>query len=287
MVGRIHATICGLVMGLGLGGAGALTLPTAVAAVANGLQTAGYSDVRVTERIFGGFAIQGRKGTDFAMIVLDAEGRMLDHAELFRDTDGDGVFETDETLGQPGRATLRKLIVASLDAKPGSAERDVLEGTADQPGFAQQSTTLFATGGLRLDASQTLGSGGVASQEQTLSLNSDGEGMQRRGEKRVQQETMAGLGILSLSATATTSGGADGTFAPLTVNVPTGISSGVDAQQIRSDVAGNAPDAASLTSTITAASPTAAALTQQILSNVPSADSIRAGITAPSAPTPP
>ncbi len=284
MVGRIHATICGLVMGLGVCSAGAVTLPTPVSAVANGLQTAGYSDVRVTERIFGGFAIQGRKGTDFAMIVLDAEGQMLDHAELFRDADGDGVFETNETLGQPGRATLRKLIVASLDAKPGSAERDVLGGTADQPGFAQQSTTLFAPGGLRFGASQTLGSGGVALEEQSLSLNSDADGFQRRGERRVQQQSMVGLGMLSLSATATTPGGALGTFAPLTVNVPTGISSGVDAQQIRSDVAASAPNAAALTSTITAAAPSAAALTQQILSNVPTADSIRAGITAPTPP---
>lgn len=284
MFGRIHAAIFGVVAGLGLAAAWAVTLPAPVAAIATGLEKAGYTSVLVTERIFGGFAIQGRKGTDFAMIVLDADGQMLDHAELFRDADGDGVFETNETLGQSGRSTLRKLIVAALDAKPGSAERDLLWGTADKPGFAQESTTLFATGGLRLDASQTLGSGGIAIEEKSLSLNSDEDGFQRRGEQRVQQKSMVGLGELSLSATATTPGGALGTFAPLTVNVPAGVSSGVNAQQIRSDVAATAPNAAALTSTITAAAPSAQALTQQILSTAPTADSIRAGITAPAPP---
>lgn len=214
MVGRIHAAISGLAMWLGLACAGtgamAATLPAPVAAVANGLENAGYTDVRVTERIFGGFAIQGRKGGDFAMIVLDAEGQMLDHAELFRDADGDGVFETDETLGQPGRSTLRKLIATSLDAKPGSAERDLLAGNTDQPGFSQDMTTLFAPGGLRVQANQTLGSGGIAVVDQSLSLNSDSDGYQRRGEQRTQLQTMSGLGVLSLAADVTTPAGSTG-----------------------------------------------------------------------------
>ena len=91
MFGRLCATVFGAVAGLGLVAAGAVTLPERVAAVAAGLERSGYTDVRVTERIFGGFAIQGKKGTDFAIIALDADGKMLNHAELFRDVDGDGV----------------------------------------------------------------------------------------------------------------------------------------------------------------------------------------------------
>jgi hypothetical protein len=194
MFWRFHAAVFGVVAGLGLAAAGAVTLPSAIAAVAAGLEAAGYTDVRVTERIFGGFAIQGTKGADFAMIALDAEGKMLDHAELFRDADGDGVFETDETLGLAGRTVLRELIVAALEAKPGSAERELSYGAVDGAGFAQNMETLFATGGLRLDAGQTLGSGGVASTERFLSLDADVDGTQRRGEKREQLQTMAGFG---------------------------------------------------------------------------------------------
>lgn len=287
MFGRIHAAVLGLVAGLGLAAAGAVTLPAPIAAIAAGLEKAGYTDVRVTERVFGGFAIQGMKGTDFAMIALDAEGKMLDHAEIFRDADGDGVFETDETLGIPGRTALRDLIFAALDAPNVSSERELKYGAVDGAGFSQNMETLFAPGGLRLDAGQTLGSGGIASTEKLLSLDGDTEGKQRRGELREQTQTMTGFGILSLSATATNRGGITGSFAPLTVDLPDSISSGVDAEAIRSTVAANTPDAAALQSTITAAAPSAAALTQQIMSSAPTADSIRSGITAPTSPTSP
>lgn len=287
MFTRIQAAVFGLTAGLGIATAGAVTLPAPIAAIASGLEKAGYTDVRVTERVFGGFAIQATKGADFAMIALDAEGKMLDHAELFRDVDGDGVFETDETLGIPGRTILRDLISAALEAPPGSTDRKLSSGAVDSAGFAQHMETLFATGGLRLDAGQTLGSGGIASTEKLLSLDADGDGIQRRGESRVQQQTMAGFGVLQLSATGSNKGGITGTFAPLTVDVPDGVSSGVNAEDIRSDVAANAPDAAALQSSITAAAPSAAALTQQILSTAPTAESVRATITAPTAPTPP
>jgi hypothetical protein len=287
MFGRLHAAVFGLLAGLGLAAAGAATLPAPIAAVAAGLERAGYTDVRVTERIFGGFAIQGKKGADFAMVVLDADGKMLDHAELFRDVDGDGVFETNETLGMPGRTVLRGLIIAALDAPPGSAERKLNYGTVDGAGFEQNAQTLFAKGGLRVDAEQTLGSGGIASTEQILSLNYDAEGIQRRGESRVQQKTMSGLGSLTLSATAVEAGGVTGGFAPLTVDVPTNVTSGVDAEGIRRDVAANTPDAAALKESITANTPSAAALTQQIMSTAPTAESIRASITAPTPPSVP
>lgn len=287
MFGRSHAVVFGLMAGLGLSVAGAATLPAPIAAVAAGLEKAGYTDVRVTERVFGGFAIQGMKGTDFAMIALNAEGKMLDQAEIFRDVDVDGVFETDETLGIPGRDILRDLIVAALEAPPASAERELKYGAVNASGFTQNMQTLFAPGGLRLDAGETLGSGGVASREKILMLDTDGDGLQRRGEKRVQEQTMAGLGFLTLSATATTKGGITGSFAPLTVDVPDGITSGVDAEEIRNTVAANTPDAAALESSIIAASPSAAALTAQIMSTAPTAESIRATITAPTAPTAP
>jgi hypothetical protein len=287
MFGRIHAAVFGLVAGLGIAAAGAVTLPAPVAAVAAGLEKAGFTDVRVTERIFGGFAIQATKGEEFAMIALDADGKMLDHAELFRDADGDGVFETNETMGVPGRNALRDLIFAALDAPPASADRQLNFGAVDGAGFEQNSETLFATGGLRVNASQTLGSGGIASSEKMLSLDYDGEGLQRRGERRVQQQTMAGLGSLTLSASATETGGITGGFAPLTVDVSTGVTNAVDAEGIRSNVAANTPDAAALRSAITAAAPSAAALTEQILSTAPTAESIRAGITAPTSPSAP
>lgn len=287
MFGRIHAAVFGLVAGLGIAAAGAVTLPAPVAAVAAGLEKAGFTDVRVTERIFGGFAIQATKGEEFAMIVLDAEGQMLDHAELFRDADGDGVFETNETLGLPGRTALQGLIVAALDAPSASADRQLNYGAVDGAGFEQNSETLFATGGLRVNAGQTLGSGGIASSEKMLSLDYDGEGLQRRGERRVQQQSMAGLGSLTLSASATETGGIMGGFAPLTVDVPNGVTNAVDAEGIRNTVAANTPDAAALQSAIMAAAPSASALTQQILSTAPTAESIRASITAPTSPSAP
>ncbi len=280
MFGRLCATVFGAVAGLGLVAAGAVTLPERVAAVAAGLERSGYTDVRVTERIFGGFAIQGKKGTDFAIIALDADGKMLNHAELFRDVDGDGVFESTETLGMPGRATLRNLILDALDEPPSNADRDLAYGDANAAGFQQNMDSLFAPGGLRLDAGERLGSGGIATKDEVSLLNADGNGMQRRGERREQQQSMVRQGVLSLSATATNLGGVTGSFAPLAIDV----GSAAAAEEIRNSVSANAPDQAALQSAITAASPSAAELTQQILSATPTAESIRAGITAPTAP---
>jgi hypothetical protein len=287
MIGRIHAAVFGLVAGLGLTAAAAVTLPAPVAAVAAGLEHAGYTDVRVTERVFGGFAIEGTKGADFAMIVVDAQGMMLDHAELFRDADGDGVFETNETLGLPGRSTLRDLIFEALAAPAEPTERDVNVGTLDTPGFGQNMESLFATGGLRLDAGQRLGSGSISFVDESLSLDQDGEGLQRRGDSQSQLKTTTGLGMLTLSATATNRGGASGTFAPLTINLPGTVTSGVNAEDIRSSVTSNGPDGEALGNSITAMAPSAAALTEQIMSNAPTAESIRATITAPTAPSVP
>jgi hypothetical protein len=284
MFGRIHAAAFGLVAGLGIAQAGAITLPAPVAAVAAGLERSGYTDVRVTERIFGGFAIQGTKGTDFAIIALDAQGKMLDHAELFRDADGDGVFETDETLGNPGREALRTLIRTSLAEPATATDRDLKFGETDSAGFSQNMDSLFAPGGLRIEAGQQLGSGGVALAEKMVSLDSDGTGIQRRGERRVQQESMAGFGVLSFSAQTASSGGVTGSFAPLTIDAPTGVTAGANAEEIRNGVAANTPDRTALQNTITAGAPSAADLTQQILSTAPTAESIRAGITAPTAP---
>lgn len=282
MFGRIHAAVFGLVAGLGIAQAGAVTLPAPVAAVAAGLEQSGYTNVRVTERIFGGFAIQGTKGTDFAIIVLDAKGNMLDHAELFRDADGDGVFETDETLGNPGRDALRNVIRASLAAPAPSNERELQYGEIDSAGFAQNAESLFAPGGLRVEGGQQLGSGGIASTEKMVSLDSDGAGVQRRGERRVQQESMSGIGVLSFSAQTADIGGATGSFAPLTTEIQTSVAA--TAAEIRSGVAADAPDRTALQNTITAGAPSAAALTEQILSATPTAESIRAGISAPTAP---
>lgn len=274
------------VMAVVAGWAGATTVPAAVAAVAAGLERAGYTNVRVTERIFGGFAIEGRKGGDFAIITLDARGEMLDHAELFRDKDGDGVFETNETLGTPGRGQLRDLVVSSLK-EPVSTERVVQTGNVENAGFGQGIGTLFAQGGLRVDAHERLGSGGLATEEKVISLAQDGVGMQRRGERRFQQQSVSGLGLLSLSATTAAPGGAVGSFAPLTVDVPQPVDSGVDGAAIRSEVAANSPDATALRAQITANAPSASALTQQITSAAPTAESIKAGIAAPTAPPPP
>lgn len=287
MFGRIHALAFGLIAGLGIASAGAVTLPDPIAAVVAGLERSGYTNVRVTERIFGGFTIQGNKGNDFAMIALDAEGKMLDHAEMFRDADGDGVFETNETLGVAGRDALRTLVMSALAAPAGTTDRDVTFGLADTPGFAQNMESLFAPGGLRISAGQELGSGGIGFQEKMVSLDADAEGIQRRGERRVQQESMAGFGILSFSAQTAGSGGVTGSFAPLTVDAPTSVDAGVNAEEIRSSVNANAPDRTALQNSITAGAPNAAELTQQIVSAAPTAESIRAGITAPTAPSSP
>jgi hypothetical protein len=284
MIGRIHTAVFGLVAGLGLTAAAAGTVPAAVAAVAAGLENAAYTDVLVTERIFGGFAIEGTKGADFAMIIVDAQGMMLDHAELFRDADGDGVFETNETLGLPGRNTLRDLIFEALAAPADPTEREVNFGTLDTAGFGQNMESLFATGGLRLNAGQRLGSGNIALLDESLSLDGDSEGLQRRGDSQTQLQTMTGLGILTLSATATNRGSASGTFAPLMINLPGTVTSGVNAEDIRSSVTSNIPDAKALGNSITAVAPSAAALTEQIMFNAPTAESIRATTTAPMTP---
>jgi len=284
MIGRIHAVMFGLFAGLGITTAAATLLPAQVAAVAAGLETAGYTDVRVTERVFGGFAIEGLKGSDFAVIVVDAEGNMLDHAELFRDEDDDGVFETNETLGKAGRAALRSLIVEALVALPESTERDVRFGNLDTVGFAQNVENLFATGGMRVGAGQRLGSGSIALLDETLSLATDAEGLQRRGETQVQLKSMVGFGLLSLSATGTNPGGASGGFAPLTIILPEMVTSGVNAEDIRSSVTSTTPDAEALKAALTAGAPSAEALTAQIMSTAPTTESIRASFTAPSTP---
>lgn len=287
MAGILRASVFALVTGLGLSSAAAVTLPAPVAAVIVGLEKAGYTDVRVTERIFGGFAIQGRKGGDFALIAIDAQGQLLDHAELFRDADNDGVFETDETLGTRGQVALRDLVIASLAATKGSAERDLNYGTVDVAGFKQNANSLFAPGGLRVVANETLGSGGMSQHEQSVSLDADGTGYQRRGVRTVQQDSMAGFGLLSLSATAVLPGGVSGAFAPLSVDTPQGVTSGVNEAEIRSSVAANAPNAAALQASITSAAPNAAALTATIMAAAPTAEQVRAGISAPTAPVAP
>lgn len=282
-----RATILGLITGLGLSAAGAVTLPAPVAAVIAGLEKAGFTDVRVTERIFGGFAIQGRKGAEFALIAMDAQGRLLDHAELFRDADNDGVFETDETLGTRGQTALRDLVIAALAAPAGTAEIDLRYGDTDVAGFKQGQDSLFAPGGLQIQANETLGSGGMSAREESVSLDADQTGYQRRGARTVQQESMAGFGLLSLSATAALPGGIGGAFAPLTIDTPQGVGSGVNEAEIRSSVAANAPDAAALQASITAAAPNATALTASIVANAPTAEQVRAGISAPTAPVAP
>ena len=142
-------------------------------------------------------------------------------------------------------------------------------------------------------------------QEQTLSLNSDGEGRQRRGTKSVQQQTVVGLGILSLSATTTGVGGPQGAFAPLAVDAPLGfgntgpdwtsftVASGDSSVSVVNGegtfVNGKSRDqiAQDVLSSVNSSVPDAASLTQQIVANAPTAESIRAGITAPTAPTAP
>lgn len=284
MVGRILAAVCGLFAGVGYTAAAAVTLPASIAAVAAGLESAGYTDVRVTERIFGGFAIEGVKGTDYAMIVADPKGNMLDHAELFRDSDGDGVFEASETLGIPGSTTLRRLIAEALDAPPPSTQRAAKLANSDTAGFGQSMESLFASGGMRLDAAQRLGNGSVVMSEMTQSLHADAEGFQRRGESRTQLNSTTGLGLKTISAIATLPGGISGGFAPLTIDLPDSFTNGVNAEEIRTNVISSAPDANALQASISASTPSAVALTAQILSTTPTANSIRATITGPPMP---
>jgi hypothetical protein len=287
MIGRISAAVFGFWVGFGLTAAAAVTMPALVAAVAGGLENAGYTDVRVTERVFGGFAIEGTKDADFAIIVVDYQGIILDHAELFRDADGDGVFEVSETLGLPGSSTLRDLIFEALAASAEPTQRNVNVGTLDVPGFGQNRGSLFATGGLRLDAGERLGSGSFALLDQGLSLGEDGDGLQRRGVSQKQLLTMTGLGMLTLSATATGPGGQSGSFAPLSVNLPGAFTSGANVEDIRSKVAGSSPDSQVLRAAITAVAPSAADLIEQIKSNVPTAEVIHATITTPTVPVGP
>jgi hypothetical protein len=286
MTGFIH-TAFGFVAGLGLTAAAAGTVPVPVAAVAVGLENAAYTDVLVTERIFGGFAIEGTKGADFAIIIVDAQGKMLDHAELFRDADGDGVFEANETLGLPGRNTLRDLIFEALATPADQTEREVNFGTLDTAGFGQNIKSLFAIGGLRLNAGQRLGSGSIALLDESLSLDVDREGLQRRGDSQTQLQTMTGFGILKLSAAATNGGGAGGAFAPLMISLPGAVTSGVNAEDIRSSVTSNILDAKALENSIMALAPSAVALTEQIMINAPTVESIRAIITSSMTPTAP
>lgn len=254
---------------------GAAPVPAAVAEIAATLEAQGYTQVRVTERIFGGYVVEGRKGADFAMIALLDDGRTLDHTELFRDADADGVFEQAETTGPAAQAALRSLVTATL-AKPAgttTTTRTALSGQTDIAGFNQQVTTLFAPRGMKVEATERLGSGGMMVQDTTQRRDLDADGVQRRGSVTTQTRSMAEFGSLNLSAVTALPGGPQGSFAPLTISA--------------GDAAANAALASGIRSTVTASTPDATALRASILSTAPSADAIRAGITPPTAPTPP
>lgn len=272
---RLAAAVAGLLAmcGTAWASAGPANVPAPVAEIAATLEAQGYTQVRVTERIFGGYVVEGRKGADFALIILQEDGRTLDHTELFRDADNNGIFAQDETTGPAAQAGLRSLVTATL-AKPATAAGRKADGeTNENIGFAQQGTTLFAPRGLRLDASERLGSGGLAILDSTERRDIDAEGVQRRATFTTQTRTLSTFGSLSLSASTALPGGPAGSFAP--ISIP-----GVDSET-RTEMAN------SIRSTVTATAPDATALKAAILSTAPSADAIRAGITPPTPPVAP
>lgn len=266
------------VIALSSGLAQAAELPPTVEAVAAALEDAGYDEVAVTLRVFGGYVVQASKDEDFVIVALAAGGKTLDHTQVFRDSDGDGVAGTDETLGPDVTAPLQSLIAAALsDPQGGGGDtRDVRSGAVEVSGFTQRSESLFSGTSLRASGHEVLGSGQVASTLERKVTHKDAVGEQRRAVQTEQLQSMSGFRIDDRIATVTESGGAPGAFLPLT------LSSGfVDAEAIRADALSQAPDAGSLRATILGATPDAEALRSRILDGAPTADAIRATIVAP------
>lgn len=282
-----HAVIgvVGLV-GLSSGLAHGSEVPTTVDAVAASLEDAGYTEVAVTLRVFGGYVLQARKGDAFVMVALGADGVTLDHAEVFRDSDGDGVFGSDEALGPDETQPLRLMVTTALSAPdpdpdgPDGGTGDVRGGVVEIAGFAQRPESLFAGASLRASAREVLGSGHVVSTVEREETIEDTRGGQRRAVQTLQSQSMSGFEIRDQIATVMQPGGAPGEFQPLTF-----AGGFADADAIRADALSQTPDAESLRNSITGAAPDAEALRTRILGSIPSADAIRGAIVPP-APQP-
>lgn len=250
-------------------------VPASVASVADALRGLGYTDVAVSLRVFGGYVLQGRKGDDFVMVALGPDGRKLDQAQLYRDSDGNGVFGQDERLGPTQTAPLEAAVTAVLFGNGTPTGADGKE-SLDIPGFSQQAERLFADQSLRTSATERLGSGVPVAEETMVSKDQDKTGLQERGVQTTQTTTVDGLKVGNAVSWIIQDGGPGTDFAPLTIsgNMP-------DADALRAQAVAQAPDAEALRSAISGAAPQADALRSSILAGVPSAEQIRAAILPP------
>lgn len=255
--------------------------PWQVEAVALHLEAGGYTEVRVTKRVFGGFAVQALDGDRFVMILLSPDGLRVSHAELFEDADADGVFESDEALGLDGTATLRALVAEAVkagpaDAAPDATPRDIAGGDVQDPAHAQKQESLFAPAAVKAYGKENVGAFGIGAEASETLWDTDAEGSQRRGRTTTDTKFMSGFATTERSAWAINKGGPQGDFAPLALSIDQ-----ADGAGIRDAVTSAAPNAETLGASLTLGAPNADDLRAAILATTPTADSIRALIPVP------
>lgn len=284
MKAMIGAALIGLLPSLA--GAG---VPASVASVADALRGLGFADVSISLRVLGGYVLQGRKGDDFVTVALGPDGRQLDRAQLYRDSDGNGVFAQDERLGPTLTQPVQAAVTAALSGSGTPTAADG-EESLDIPGFSQQAERLFADQSLRASAHERLGSGLAVTEETLLSSDLDQTGMQHRGGQTRQVTTADGLSQRNQTAWIIQPGGPATDFAPLSfgADMPDAdalradaVAQSPDPVALRRSITGAAPDHDSLSTAITSTAPRADDLRSAILATVPTADAVRAGILPP------
>lgn len=274
----IAAAVAAL-LAAGTGMAAADGVPAPVASVAAMLKEAGYTGVAVGQRVFGGYVVQGRAGDTFALFTIQPDGATLDTAELFRDSDGDGIFSNDEALHPDTARPLATAVRQALAAPESAEEPEALtaDDTLSMPGFAQQREPLFAGASLRVTAAEQVGSGAVTTQRERTEVQRSARGSAFQSFRVSETTSFSGLNDRQASASVIERGGVVGSFAPLSFGA-----TAVDAAAIRDAAIANAPDADSLRESLTFAAPDSVAMEMAIRAGVPTADAIRAMIRPPS-----
>ena len=240
----------------------AADLPAPVAAAAATLSNMGYSEVGVSLRVFGGYALHGQKEGVFVTIALSSDAKTLVSAMLFRDLDGNGVFGQDESLGPSETRPLTILIKtalsdpASVAAPTGTAapEENVARDV-DIPGFTQIFQTLPIGPILQITASERLGVGTPVLEETRTEISATSDGGQDNGQHVTQVTSVAGLHLRDRNTAVSGSGVTSVTLSQV--------------------------DVAAIRASVTSAAPDGNVLRESILASVPTSDSIRAGIAAP------
>lgn len=253
-------------------------IPAPVASVALMLKKAGYTDVAVGQRVFGGYVVQARDGDIFALFTIRPDGATLDTAELFRDRDDDGIFADDEALhlndAQPLATAVRQALAAPASAD-GPATLTA-EDTLSMPGFAQSHDPLFAGASLMVTATERVGSGAVTTQSEQTGAKRSVRGSAFESFNVIETTSFSGLNDRQAAASVIERGGVVGSFAPLSFGT-----NGADADALRAAAIAAAPEADSLRESLTFGAPDAVAVETAIRAGIPSADAIRATILPP------